>query len=268
MENKINVAAIQMYVTKSQKENLKIMEEHLAHIHKVFSHIDMVIFPELSPMNIGSKIEKNSQNIPGELTKIFSNWARKYKLWIIPGSMYETADNKIYNTTPVFSPDGVMIGKYRKRFPWTPYEKTSPGKEPFVFDINGKGKIGIMICYDIWFPEVSRELTNLGAEAIIVPTMTTTGDRNQEKIIAQATAITQQCYIISCNGVGYGGVGGSQIIDPEGLILQNNGEGSCMQTAVIDFERVRTLRDVGVAGVSTPLKAFKENKQDFKTYKK
>ena len=66
MENKINVAAIQMYVTKSQKENLKIMEEHLAHIHKVFSHIDMVIFPELSPMNIGSKIEKNSQNIPGE----------------------------------------------------------------------------------------------------------------------------------------------------------------------------------------------------------
>mgnify|MGYP006088023221 CR=1 FL=1 len=268
MNNKINIAAIQMFVTKNQDKNLETMEEHLDYIHKVFHHIEMVVFPELSSMNIGASMEKDAQKIPGELTEIFSRWAKKFNLWLIPGSMYENENNLIYNTTPIFSPDGNIVGKYRKRYPWTPYEKTTPGTKPFVFEIKGIGKIGIMICYDIWFPEVARELIHLGAEAIIVPTMTTTGDRNQEKIIAQATAITQQCYIISCNGVGYGGVGGSQIIDPEGLILQDNGEGSCMQTAVIDFERVRILRDTGIAGVSTPLKAFKQNKQEFKTYKK
>jgi len=125
-----------------------------------------------------------------------------------------------------------------------------------------------MICYDIWFPEVARELVHLGAELIIVPTMTTTGDRNQEQIISQATAITQQCYVVSCNGVGYGGVGGSQIIDPEGVVLQNNGEGSCLQTCVIDFDHIRKIREIGVAGVTRPLKAFKDNSQTFSVYKK
>ena len=125
-----------------------------------------------------------------------------------------------------------------------------------------------MICYDLWFPEVARDLTNLGAELIIIPTMTTTGDRNQEKILSRATAITQQCYLVSCNGVGFGGVGGSHIIDPEGLVLQENGEGPCIQTSVIDFEHVHKIREIGTAGVTTPHKAFKNNKQSFKVYNK
>ena len=73
----------------------------------------------------------------------------------------------------------------------------------------------------MWFPEVARDLVNCGAELLVVPTMTTTGDRYQEKTIAKATAITQQSYLISCNGVGRGGVGGSLIIDPEGSILRS-----------------------------------------------
>ena len=71
--------------------------------------------------------------------------------------------------------------------------------------------------------------------------MTTTGDRRQEQI-AQATAIIQQSYVVSCNAVGYGGNGGSQIIDPK-MLLQNN-EGACLQTAIIDFERVRIVREL------------------------
>ena len=83
-------------------------------------------------------------------------------------------------------------------------EKTSPGQTPFTFKIKGVGTIGLMICYDMWFPEVARDLTNLGAEVIIVPTMTTTGDRLHEQIISRSIAITHQCYLISCNGVGVG----------------------------------------------------------------
>ena len=159
-----------------------------------------------------------------------------------------------------------MIGKYRKRYPWCPYEKTTPGNSPFVFQVQDIGVVGIMICYDMWFPEVARDLVNQGAEIIIVPTMTTTGDRIHEKILARATAITQQCYVVSCNGVGFGGVGGSMIIDPEGSVLQESGEGPYMQTAVIDFEKVRIVRGNGIAGVTRPLKDFNQNKQRFSVY--
>ena len=96
--------------------------------------------------------------------------------------------------------------------------------------------------------------------------MTTTGDRPQEKIITRSTAITQQCYVVSCNGVGHGGVGGSLIVDPEGAVLQESGEGPYTQTAIIDFDRVRLTREMGIAGVTTPLKDFNQNKQTFSVY--
>ena len=96
--------------------------------------------------------------------------------------------------------------------------------------------------------------------------MTNTGDRPQEQVIARATAIMQQCYVVSCNGVGFGGVGGSIIVDPEGAILQESGEGPYMQTAIIDFDRVRLIREQGIAGVTNPLKDFYQNPQLFSVY--
>ena len=142
------------------------MEEYLIHINATFPQIDLVVFPELSSMSIGKIMAKQAQPIPGELTDIFAGWAKKYGVWLIPGSMYESSDNNIFNSTPVFSSKGKLMGNYRKRYPWRPYEKTTPGKEPFVFSIDGMGTIGIMICYDIWFPEVARDLVHMGAELI------------------------------------------------------------------------------------------------------
>lgn len=266
MNNELVVASIQMYCHGNQEKNLETMEEHLGFINKAFPNIELVVFPELSAHGSIGNISDEAEEIPGKLTSIFSKMAKNYGLWLIPGSIYESDKRDVFNTAPVFSPKGELIGKYRKRYPWCPYEKTTPGGEPFVFNINGKGNVGVMICYDLWFPEVARDLVNSGAELIVVPTMTTTGDRHQEKTIAKATAITQQSYLISCNGVGRGGVGGSLIIDPEGSVLQESNEGPYMQTAIIDFKRVRTTREKGVAGVTTPIKDFKQNEQKFSVY--
>ena len=93
------------------------------------------------------------------------------------------------------------------------------------------------------------------------------GDRQQEKIIAQSTAITHQAYVLSCNRVGRDGVEGLLIVDPEGVVLQESGEGPYMQTALIDFERVRYIREKGTSRVTTPLKDFCKNKQIFSVYK-
>ena len=268
MSKTITIASIQMFVHKNKKQNIEQVKDHLKYLSKVFPQVEMVVFPELSVSESALEPEEQAENIPGELTGLFSRLAKKHGLWLIPGSIYEKSGSKVYNTSVVFSPEGDLVGKYRKRFPWCPYEKTVPGKDPFVFTVEGVGKIGLMICYDLWFPEVARDLVDLGAEVLLVPTMTTTGDRSQEQIISQATAITQQVYVVSCNGVGFGGVGGSLIVDPDGNILQQSGGSPFVQTAIVDFDRVSLLREKGVASVSHPWKDFRQNKQTFNVYNK
>ena len=93
------------------------------------------------------------------------------------------------------------------------------------------------------------------------------GDRPQEKIIAQPTAITHQAYVVFFNGVGRHGVEGLLVVDPERVVLQESGEGPYMQTALIDFEIVRYIREKGTFRVPTPLKDFRKNKQFFSVYK-
>jgi len=93
------------------------------------------------------------------------------------------------------------------------------------------------------------------------------GDRQQQKIIAQSTATTHQAYVLSCKRVGRDGVEGLLIVDPEGVVLQESGEGPYMQTALIDFEKVRYIREKGTSRVPTPLKDFRKNKQIFSVYK-
>ena len=267
MNRSITIASIQMFVHKQKKKNMDEAEKYLKRINQLFPQVKLVIFPEFSFIDLDLKMKDQAEQIPGDSTRYFSKLAQEYGVWLIPGTMYERFGDDIYNTALVFSPNGSLVGKYRKRYPWCPYEKTTPGEDPFVFEIKGIGVVGVMICYDLWFPEVARDLTNLGAELILIPTMTTTGDRFQESIIARATAITQQSYVVSCNGVGYGGVGGSMIVDPEGHVLQESGSGPFMQTAIIDFERVKTLREMGVAGVTFPWRDYRKNKQTFSVYK-
>jgi predicted amidohydrolase len=83
-----------------------------------------------------------------------------------------------------------------------------------VFDVPGAGRIGISICYDMWFPETTRTLAAMGAEVILHPTMTDTIDREVELAIARSAAATNQLYFFDINGVGDGGTGRSIVVDP------------------------------------------------------
>ena len=55
-----------------------------------------------------------------------------------------------------------MVARYRKMYPWRPYEKTASGSKTVVFEITGVGRVGVCICYDLWFPEVIRDLVLQG----------------------------------------------------------------------------------------------------------
>ena len=136
--------------------------------------------------------------------------------------------------------------------PWRPYEELLPGSEFVTFDIPEVGRVGLAICFDGSFPEVSRQLAWLGAEVIIQPTLTTTRDREMEIVMARANAFANQVYVVNVNGAAPVGVGESVVVDPEGTIMQAAGGGEEVLFAVLDLDRVTLVREYGSHGINRP----------------
>jgi formamidase len=194
------------------------------------------------------------QPIPGPLTREIGRIARSAERWIVAGSILERDVDRVYNTAIAFSPSGRLVARYRKMFPWMPFEGVSRGTEaPPVFSIPGVGKVGILICYDGWFPEMARSLALRGAEVIAHPTLTTTADRDEELVMARANAIANQLYVLNVNASVSIGGGRSIGVDPEGRILFEAGGGEELLTEILDLDRVSTVRRHGTRGLNRVL---------------
>ena len=220
----------------------------------------LFVYPELHLSALGRlgipaprvyTMRGTAETIPGPLTDRLCALAKELGLWLVPGSFYERGEgNAVYNTAIAIAPDGTIRARYRKVFPWRPREKTTPGTEFVVFDIDGIGRAGLMICYDGWFPEVARHLAWMGAEVIIQPTLTDTSDRPQEVVLARANSIVNQVFLVCINAGGDLGVGLSLITDPEGHVISSAGEGETALSAILDLDAVTRARDFGTVGLS------------------
>ena len=178
---------------------------------------------------------------------------------MIPGSLYELTEGDVYNTAPVIDPAGEVIARYRMMFPFCPYEiGVQPGSEFVTFEVPQIGCFGVSICYDKWFPETTRTLAWMGAEVIIHPTLTNTLDRDIELAIARASAATNQAYFFDINNAGEMSFGRSSIIGPEGDVIHEAGSGAEIMPVMVDFDRIRRSRDLGVMGLGRPLKSFRD----------
>lgn len=259
------IAGIQMHVTAGQ-DNSAAMAHRLNLLMARFPWVQMVVFSELA---VFGPLPGNAQPLPGPVEEAFCRMAAQHKIWLIPGSLFEQAGDRIYNTAPVIDPNGYVIGRYRKMFPFRPYENhVEAGTEFFIFDVPEVGRFGLSICYDMWFPETSRTLATLGAEVIIHPTMTDTIDREVELSITRATAATNQCYFFDINGVGDGGVGQSIIVGPSGYVIHEAKGGEETIPVEINLDRVRRERELGIRGLGQPLKSFRDRPVDFSVYQR
>ena len=260
-----SIAGIQMRVSASYS-NVEAMKLKLDILMNIYPWVDMVVFSELCAYG---PLTHNAQEVPGAFEQEMCAAAAKHGVWLLPGSIFEKRNGKVYNTASVIDPEGNVVTRYSKMFPFYPYEVgVAAGHEFCVFDVPEVGKFGVSICYDMWFPETTRTLAVMGAEVILHPTLTGTIDRDIELSIARASAAINQCYIFDVNGLDTGGSGRSIVCGPDGRVIyqaQNNEEYFPIE---INLEKVRRSRELGVLRLGQPLKSFRDHLIDFTIYQK
>jgi Predicted amidohydrolase len=130
----------------------------------LFPWVQNVVMSELAAFGPN---HAHAESLPGPTDVAFQDMAARHGIWLIPGTMFERVGASIYNSASVIDPNGAVIGRYRKMFPFRPYEQNvDAGSEFLVFDVPHVGRFGLSICYEMWFPETTRTLTAMGAGGI------------------------------------------------------------------------------------------------------
>ena len=257
------VTGVQMPVSRSAS-NIPAMRAKVAEVMALFPGTDMIVFSELAMH--GPMANRIAANPEADIA-VFAQLAAHHKVWIVPGSFFIRREGHTYNHAVVIAPDGTIVGRYDKLFPFAPFEDGVTGGTDFlIFDVPQVGRFALSICYDIWFPEVMRTLTSLGAEVLIHPTLTTTTDRSAEGAIARATAVMFQCYVFDVNGLEDGGKGQSVVADPTGNLVYQAGQTDEIFPIMLDLGLVRQIRRDGANGLGQVLKSWRDRAADFTTY--
>jgi omega-amidase len=166
--------------------------------------------------------------------------SRQLKL-VIVGSMPEPNGDKVFNTAYVVD-NGRLAGTYRKLhlFSLLGEEKAFSGGDQWLLADTSVGKIGVIICYDLRFPELSRRLALEGAQVICVPAQWPKPREEHWRALLRARAIENQLFVVSANVCGLVGkldfFGMSMIINPKGEVLAEVGEEECEIAALLDMQ--------------------------------
>lgn len=188
---KVRLATVQYIPTgKSPRQNCEEYAPMIAEAAK--QKADLIVLGETVPY-VRTKLSpaECAELIPGPTTDYFGGIAKQHSLHIAL-SLYEREGHLVYNTAVLLSPEGKLLGKYRKVcLPHGEVEKgVAPGAEYPVFDTKF-GKVGLMICYDGFYPEVARALTANGAEVIAWPVW------GCDPLLARARACENRVYVVS-----------------------------------------------------------------------
>jgi len=229
MKEKIKVALAQISCKQGNKaENIKKIESRVTKAKQ--QGADLVIFPELSltGYTMRDQIYELAETIPGHSTTVLEKIAKKTGAYIIFGmpELSEKTQATVYNAAVLVGPDG-FVGKYRKMYLPTHsvFEEKRyfrPGYQTAVFETE-LGKIGLIICYDIFFPEVSRLTRLKGAQLIVCISASPATRRTFFETLTAARAIENTAFLAYVNLVGIeDGLqfwGGSRLVGPNGKTL-------------------------------------------------
>lgn len=174
---------------------------------------------------------------------------------VIVGSNIEAADETLYNTAWVHD-GGETVGAYRKIHMFSPNAEDrhhTPGNDPLVVD-SSVGRLGVMISYDLRFPELGRYYMHAGAEMLVVPGQWPEARAQHWRTLLRARAIENEMFVIGCNRTGQEPSlknsepmtfpGNGRIVDPTGEILASGSGEAGTVVAEIERRKVRTMRRI------------------------
>lgn len=231
---------------------------------------NLIVFPEcaLTGYCFESREEVRgvAEPIPGPASDTISEVAKETGAYIIFG-LVESIDDRLYNAAAVVGPEG-LVGIYRKtHLPWEALDRfVDPGDLPFPVFETAVGRIGILICYDMRFPEPARILALNGADMIVHPTNLPFGGEMQPDLIYQARAAENRIWIISADRVGIERgvrfIGRSAIVDPSGeRLAEGSREGEELILVDIDPTLARQ-KDLILAPKTYELHTFTDRRPD------
>ena len=255
---KIKIAAIQMSTVADKMENVRTVKTYLEKIKD--ENPDFVILPEMfccpyQTENFPIYAEKEG----GPVWQQLSGYAKQYGIYLIGGSMPEKdAEGNVYNTSYIFDREGKQIGKHRKVHlfdidikggqTFKESDTLTAGDSDTVFDTEF-GKIGVMLCFDIRFPELSRMMVNDGVKVIFVPAAfnMTTGPAHWE-LSFRTRALDNQIYMVGCApardvSAGYISWGHSIVTDPWGRVIDMLDEKKGILLAELDMDYEEQVRE-------------------------
>lgn len=273
MKQILTVAAIQQPCALDRQSNLNYSIQQIE--QAASQQADLAVLPEL---HLGpyfcqtedTEVFQQAQPIPGPTTEILSEVAKRNNIVIVSTIFERRAPGLYHNTAVVFDKNGHIAGKYRKmHIPDDPgyYEKFyfTPGDLGFKPIETSIGKLGVLICWDQWYPEAARLMALAGAEILIYPTAIgwDPADIPEEKerqknawiTVQRGHAVANGLPVISCNRIGYeaspdnnSGIefwGNSFITGPQGELLTNaDNQADTILLQQLDMSRSTEVRNI------------------------
>jgi predicted amidohydrolase len=239
----IQVALIQMCATGTKEANLSLIRRMVRDAVEGVKKLDVVCLPEYCyGVPTADTSRDLAESIPGNYSEEIAKLAERYKVNISAGSFAEKGERrKIYNASLFFNRRGEIIGKYRKThlmnaMNYRESDSVLPGDSIAVFETDF-GRVGVMVCYDLRFPELARTMTSQGAEIIFVPSAFPSGlplppRTDHWDVLTKCTALLNSVYVVATNQFG-----------------QDHGENYFGRSSVIDPWGTRTVQATGRQGI-------------------
>ena len=219
---------------------------------------DLAVLPEMyfCPY-VQAQFPRFAEDAQGEAVCAMSDWAMRYGILLVGGTLPEREGERLYNTSFVFDRSGALLARYRKVHLFdvalrdgTAFRESdtfAPGEGICVFDTEF-GRMGLAICFDLRFPAQFCAMADRGAQLILVPAQFTvrTGALHWEKLVTMR-ALDQEIFVAGVSAArnpasGYACWGHSMLANPFGRVLAECGTGPECRTVEVDFEEIARVR--------------------------
>jgi deaminated glutathione amidase len=251
----MRIALGQIPVSSRPEVNSKRVR--LALVQAADQGADLAVFPEATQVRFGCDLRAAAEPLDGPFCSGLASAAKDTGVGLVAGVFEPAPDGRVYNTAVAYDGAGELVASYRKlhlfdAFGHRESEQVAPGSVPVLVTLAGM-RVGLEICYDVRFGELSRALAVAGADLLVLPAAWAAGLFKEEHwvTLVRARAIENTVWVAAVGQVpdpdepptrAATGIGRSMLVDPLGVVRIDLGPGPGMAVAEVDEDLIGTVR--------------------------